>query len=79
MKRLFALFALPLLSGCVVAHVAQTAVAVATVPVKMVAAGVDAATTSQFEADERCGRELRKADEARARAAREAARKPLSE
>ena len=36
-------------------------------PVKVVSAGVDAATTSQSEADEKRGRELRKADEKRAR------------
>jgi hypothetical protein len=36
-------------------------------PVKVVSKGVDAATTSQSEADEQRGRELRKADEQRAR------------
>lgn len=62
------LLSLPLLlSGCVVADVAETAVAVASVPVKVVSAGVDAATTSQSEADEKRGRELRKADEERGR------------
>ena len=61
--------------GCVVADVAKTAVAVATLPVKLASAGVDAATTSQSEADEKRGRELRKADEARGREAREAAKK----
>lgn len=55
------------LSGCVVATVAETAVDVVTLPVKAVAAGVDAATTSQSEADEKRGRELRKADEERGR------------
>ena len=44
--------------------VAKTAVDVVTLPVKVVAAGVDAATTSQSEADEKRGRELRKAEEA---------------
>ena len=53
-----------LLSGCVIA---KTAVDVATLPVKVVSAGVDAATTSQSEADERRGREARKADEERGR------------
>ena len=61
----------PLLSGCVVGTVAETAVDVATLPVKVVSAGVDAATTSQSEADEKRGRELRKAEEARGRAQRE--------
>ncbi len=56
-----------LLGGCTVA---KTAVDVATLPVKVVSAGVDAATTSQSEADEKRGRELRKADEERGRQAR---------
>jgi hypothetical protein len=60
--------ALPLLvSGCVVGTVAKTAVDVATLPVKVASAGVDAATTSQSEADEKRGRKLRKADEERGR------------
>jgi hypothetical protein len=75
MKRLLALLATPLLSGCIVADVAQTAVAVVKVPVKIVSAGVDAATTSQSEADEKRGRELRKADERRAREERKAAKR----
>ena len=58
------------LSGCVVATVAETAVDVVTLPVKVVSAGVDAATTSQSEADEKRGRELRKAEEERGRQAR---------
>ena len=66
------LFALPLLlSGCVVGTVAKTAVDVVTLPVKVVSAGVDAATTSQSEADEKRGRELRKAEEQAGREARE--------
>lgn len=80
MRRLLPLLALPLLAGCVVAQVAQTAVAVASVPVKIVSGGVDAATTSQSEADQRRGRELREADERRAReAAKKAAGEPQSE
>ena len=59
-----------LLSGCIVADVAETAVGVATIPVKVASAGVDAATTSQSEADEKRGRALRKADEERGREAR---------
>jgi hypothetical protein len=75
MKR-FALAASALsLSGCIVGTVARTAVDVATIPVKVVSAGVDAATTSQSEADEKRGRELRKADEKRAREEREAAKR----
>jgi isocitrate lyase len=56
-----------LLSGCIVGTVAKTAVDVATLPVKAVSAGVDAATTSQKEADEKRGREIRKAEEERGR------------
>ena len=58
------------LSGC---FVAKTAYDVATLPVKIASAGVDAATTSQSEADEKRGRELRKQDEQRGRLAREMA------
>ena len=58
------------LSGCVVGQVAETAVDVATLPVKVVSAGVDATTTSQSEADEKRGRELRRQDEERGRQAR---------
>jgi len=68
MRALLFLPASLLLSGCYT--VARTAVDVVTLPVKAVSAGVDAATTSQSEADEKRGRELRKADEARAREAR---------
>jgi hypothetical protein len=60
------------ISGCVVGTVAKTAVAVATIPVKVASAGVDAVTTSQSEADQKRGRELRKAEEKRGREAREA-------
>jgi isocitrate lyase len=74
--------ALPFLSGCIVATVAKTAVDVVTLPVKAVSAGVDAATTSQKEADEKRGRELRKQDEERGKQIRLAQercrkRKPL--
>ena len=55
------------LSGCL----ARTAVDIVTLPVKAVSAGVDAATTSQAEADEKRGRELRRADAERGRLARE--------
>jgi hypothetical protein len=71
MRKLFlSAAALPLLSGCVVGTVAKTAVDVVTLPVKAVSAGVDAATTSQKEADEKRGRELRKQDEERGKQAR---------
>ena len=48
-----------MLSGCLV----RAAADVVTAPVKVVSAGVDAATTSQSEADEKRGRKLRKAEE----------------
>ena len=67
MKTL-ALVALPLLlGGCIVGTVAKTAVDVATIPVKVASAGVDAATTSQSERDEKLGREMRRQDEQRGR------------
>ena len=64
MKSLVLLLPLAL-SGCIVGTVASTAVDVVTLPVKVVSAGVDAATTSQAEADQKRGRELRKAEEQR--------------
>ena len=65
MRNLFlALAAVPLLSGCV-GTIAKTAVDIVTLPVKVASAGVDAATTSQKEADEKRGREARKQDEER--------------
>ena len=70
-RTALAFAAVPLLTGCVVGTVAETAVDVVTLPVKVVSAGVDAATTSQSEADEKRGRELRKAEEARGREQRE--------
>ena len=74
MTRIFILSsACFLLSGCIVGTVAKTAIDVATLPVKVASAGVDAATTSQSEADENRGREMRKQDEARGKLAREMA------
>ena len=73
MKRLALILLVPLLGGCVVGTVARTAVDVATIPVKVASAGVDAVTTSQSEADEKRGRELRKEEERRGREARLAA------
>ena len=59
--RVLALLPLLALSGCYT--VAKTAVDVATLPVKAVSKGVDLAITSQSEADEKRGRELRKREE----------------
>jgi hypothetical protein len=69
MKR-FILLAPLLLGGCVVGTVAKTAVDVVTLPVKVASAGVDAVTTSQAEADQKRGRELRKEEQERGRQAR---------
>ena len=72
MTRVALAVALPILvGGCVVGTIAETAVDVATIPVKVVSAGVDAATTSQSEADEKRGRDLRKAEEERGRQQRQ--------
>ena len=72
--KIHALLLLPVsLSGCVVGQVAKTAVDVVTLPVKAVSAGVDAATTSQSEADEKRGREARRADEERGKLLRQLA------
>ena len=49
----------PLLSGCI----AKTAVNVATAPVRVASGAVDLATTSQSEADEKRGREMRKREQ----------------
>lgn len=48
-----------MLPGCL----AKTAIDVATAPVKVVSKGVDLATTSQSEADEKRGREIRRREE----------------
>ena len=60
MRFLPVLLLAPLLSACAVA---STAVDVVTLPVKAVSKGVDLATTSQSEADEKRGRAIRKEDE----------------
>ncbi|MDP9422372.1 MAG: hypothetical protein M3Q19_05975 [Pseudomonadota bacterium] len=70
MRVLLALILVPTLSGCVVASVADAAVDVVTLPVDVAAKGVDLATTSQSEADEKRGREIRKAEEKAGREAR---------
>jgi hypothetical protein len=61
-----------LLSGCL----ARTAVDIVTLPVKVAGAGVDALTTSQAEADQRRGREIREAEEREGRIARRCERNP---
>ena len=68
-SRLLALVPLILVTGCYT--VAKTAVDVVILPVKVVAKGVDLATTSQSEADEKRGRALRRAEEAAGKRQRE--------
>jgi hypothetical protein len=68
--RVLILPVLPLaLTACTT--IASTAVDVVTLPVKVVSKGVDAATTSQSEADEKRGREIRKAEEKAGKEVRE--------
>jgi hypothetical protein len=62
-----ALLVIPVLGGCV----AKTLVSVATAPVRVVSKGVDLATTSQSEADQNRGRDLRKLEERYGKLARE--------
>jgi uncharacterized lipoprotein YajG len=65
--RMILLLASPfMLGGCL----ARTAVDIVTLPVKAASAGVDAVTTSQAEADQRRGREIRQAEEREGREAR---------
>lgn len=60
MRRLFLLLLMPLVpGGCA----ARTLVNVATAPVRVASKGIDLATTSQAEADQKRGRELRKLEE----------------
>jgi hypothetical protein len=68
MRILPVLLLAPVLSACAVA---STAVDVVTLPVKVVSAGVDAVTTSQSEADEKRGREIRREEERLGRERRE--------
>lgn len=59
------------LTGCI----ASTAIDIVTLPVRAAGAAVDAVTTSQSEADQKRGREIRKQEERKGKAARKAARK----
>lgn len=69
-RFLLSLLAALALSGCM----AKTAFDIVTLPVKAAGAAVDAVTTSQSEADEKRGRELRKQEEREGKAARKRAR-----
>ena len=62
------------LQGCL----AKTALDVATLPVKVASAGVDAATTSQSEADQQRGREIRQREERLGKLERDYARQMRS-
>ena len=66
MRVILLLTAPLLLGGCIV----RTAADIVTLPVKAAGAGVDALTTSQAEADQRRGREIREAEEREGREAR---------
>jgi hypothetical protein len=67
------LLALPLLlSACL----ARTAVDIVTLPVRAASAGIDAVTTSQSEADQRRGRQIREEEEREGRIARRCERHP---
>src|SRR3954462_7723119 len=67
------LLALPLaLSGCL----ARTAISVVTLPGRGVSAGVDAVPTSQSEADQRRGRQIREEEEREGRIARRCEQHP---
>lgn len=68
MARVFALLLMALMtSGCI----ARLAADVVTVPVKVVSKTADVLTTSQSEADEKRGREVRKQEERIGKLARE--------
>jgi uncharacterized lipoprotein YajG len=71
MRALLLPLAALLLSGCL----ARTAVELATLPVRVASAGVDAVTTSQAEADQRRGRQIREEEERLGREARRRERK----
>ncbi len=69
--RIFAAAALALtLTGCI----ARTALDVVALPVKLASAGVDAVVTTQAEADQKRGRQLREREECMGKEARRAER-----
>lgn len=74
MRIVLPLVAMLSLSGCIVASVAETAVDVATLPVKAAGGAVDLMTESQDEADLKAGRELRKQEERERKARKKAER-----
>lgn len=74
MRVVLPVLALLSLSGCVVGTIAETAVDVATLPVKAASGAVDLMTESQDEADLKAGRELRKQQEKERKARKKAER-----
>lgn len=70
MRILFALLAAASLSGCV-----GTLADIVTLPVRAASSAVDAVTTSQSEADEKRGRQIRKEEEQQGKAARKRAKR----
>ncbi len=70
MRQYQVLVLFPLLGGCI----AQTAVDVVTLPVRVASKTVDVLTTSQSEADEKRGRAIRKREECIGREQRRADR-----
>ncbi len=68
MRLFLVLPAALLLPGCI----ARTALDVATLPVKVASAGVDAVVTSQAEADQKRGRQIRRQEECMGREDRKA-------
>ena len=75
MRAVIIILSALLLSGCL----ARTAASIVTLPVKAASAGVDAVTTSQSEADQRRGREIREEEERLGRLARRCDRNPNRE
>ncbi len=73
MKTLAAFAMTVLLSGCAIGTVASTAVQAVALPVKVASKTVDLATTSQAEADQKRGRQLRQEEQRRGRELRQLA------
>ena len=63
MRLYLAPLAALLLPGCIAQTAVDTAVSVATLPVKVASAGVDAVVTTQAEADQKRGRQIRRQEE----------------
>jgi hypothetical protein len=57
------LFLIPLAALALPGCIAKTALDVATLPVKVASAGVDAVVTTQAEADQKRGRQIRRQEE----------------